>query len=399
MLADPEFANKAREGRADEINVCIACNQACLDFIFSKRVATCLVNPKAGREIEFDVPAPAKRKRIAVVGAGPAGLACAVTAAERGHAVTLYEARGAHRRPAQPRAQRAGQGGVRRDAALLPAPHRPARHRSATGVAPAMRDALASRGFDEIVIATGVTPRTPAIPGIDHASGARATSRSSTARRTAGRRVAVLGAGGIGFDIAEFLTSPPQEVAAEPAHFQAEWGVDAEHRRPRWARPQLGRERQWREARAPGGDAAAQGRPHGPRARRQHRLGAAAAARQAQGGADDGRHLRAGSTTTACTSRWKASERVVPADTIVICAGQEPERALYDELIAARRARPTSSAGRSAPPSSTRCAPSTRARGWPTRSERSLSPSSFTIGERVGVRGSHGRGASFCPSP
>ena len=129
MLADPEFANKAREGRADEINVCIACNQACLDFIFSNRVASCLVNPKAGRELEFDVAPPVARKRIAVVGAGPAGLACAVTAAERGHAVTLYEAAAQDRWPAQPRAQRAGQGGVRRDLALLPGAHGQARRR------------------------------------------------------------------------------------------------------------------------------------------------------------------------------------------------------------------------------------------------------------------------------
>ena len=225
MLADAEFANKARDGRADEINVCIACNQACLDLIFSKRVATCLVNPRAGREIEFDAPPPAKRKKVAVVGAGPAGLACAVTAAERGHRVTLYEAD----------ARIGGQLNLARNVPGKEEFDETLRYYRARierlgidlhlGQRPSA-EALAARGLDEIVIATGVTPRLPDIPGIDHSSCVSYVDILN-GKRSAGRRVAVMGAGGIGFDIAEFLTSAPQEVAASPAHFRAEWGVDA----------------------------------------------------------------------------------------------------------------------------------------------------------------------------
>src|SRR5581483_9490996 len=225
MLADPEFAKKAREGRREEINVCIACNQACLDLIFSKQVATCLVNPSAGREIEFDAPPPARLKRIGVVGAGPAGLACAVTAAERGHKVILYEAQ--LRIGGQLNLARNVPGKEEFDETLRHYRARIARlgidlRLGAKPDAPA----LLAEGFDAIVIATGVTPRVPDIPGIDHAKCASYADILAGAR-DAGRRVAIVGAGGIGFDVAEFLTSARQEVAAAPEHFLAEWGVDA----------------------------------------------------------------------------------------------------------------------------------------------------------------------------
>ena len=222
MLADPEFANKAREGRADEINVCIACNQACLDLIFSRRVATCLVNPKAGREIEFDTPAPASAKRIAVVGAGPAGLACAVTAAERGHAVTLYEAQA--RIGGQLNLARNVPGKEEFDETLRYYRRRIERLGIdlQLGRSPGA-DELAAAGFDAVVVATGVIPRVPAIPGIDHAKCVSYVDILSGAR-TAGRSVVVMGAGGIGFDIAEYLTSAPQEEAAAARAFPGRVG-------------------------------------------------------------------------------------------------------------------------------------------------------------------------------
>ncbi len=326
MLADPEFANKAREGRADEINVCIACNQACRDLIFSKRVATCLVNPKAGREIEFDAPAPALAKRIAVVGAGPAGLACAVTAAERGHAVTLYEAQ----------AKIGGQLNLARNVPGKEEFDETLRYyrRSIERLGVAMQlgrrpsaDELAAAGFDAVVVATGVIPRVPAVAGIGHAKCVSYVDILSGARK-AGPVVAVIGAGGIGFDVAEFLTSAPQEVAAAPEHFRAEWGIDTEI---------AGRGGLSREA------AAAPGRQVVMLQRRSGRMGRGlgvstgwvlrlllAKRKVAQvTGVTYGRIDDAGVHITV-----EGVERVVPADTVVICAGQEPERSLYDELVA-----------------------------------------------------------------
>jgi len=221
MLADPAFAAKAAAGRADEINTCIACNQACLDLIFAHRTATCLVNPRACRELDFPTGPAATRKRIAVVGGGAAGLASAVTAAERGHAVVLYEA--------APEL-----GGQMRLAAAIPGKEfaetiRYFRRRlERLGVALRLgqspsAEALAAGGFDEIVIATGVRPRIPALDGVGHPKVLRYDQVLSGAAR-AGRRVAIIGAGGIGFDTAVFLTTPPG--ATTVGYFLDAWGVD-----------------------------------------------------------------------------------------------------------------------------------------------------------------------------
>jgi 2,4-dienoyl-CoA reductase (NADPH2) len=349
MLADPEFANKARGGRADEINVCIACNQACLDFIFSNRVATCLVNPKAGRELEFDVAPPAGKKRVAVVGAGPAGLACALTAAERGHAVTLYEA--GPRIGGQLNLARNVPGKEEFDETLRYYRVRMGRVgvKIELGVRPDA-GALMAGGFDEIVIATGVTPRPLAVPGADHPSCASYIEILDGSRK-AGPRVAVIGAGGIGFDIAEFLTSPPQDVAAARAYFQAEWGIDAAIAGRGGLLPSGeggGESRRDASPSTPGAS------PHGVGehgAKRQVVMLQRKAERMGRGlGVSTGWVLRlllarrkvaqiAGASYRRIDDDGlhitvEGEERVVPADTIVVCAGQEPERSLYDALIA-----------------------------------------------------------------
>jgi len=228
LLADPEFVKKAAQGRSQEINTCIACNQACLDHIFENKIASCLVNPRAARETELIRTPTATRKRIAVVGAGPAGLACATELAGRGHEVTLID--------------RASEiGGQFNLAKKIPGKeefHETLRYFShqiqKLGVrlelgSPATAESLASRRLDEVVLATGVKPRMPSIPGVTHATVASYLEILS-GHREAGSRVAIIGAGGIGFDVAQFLLHDAHalQTSQDIAAYLKYWGVDSE---------------------------------------------------------------------------------------------------------------------------------------------------------------------------
>jgi 2,4-dienoyl-CoA reductase (NADPH2) len=224
LLADADFVSKAATGRADEINVCIACNQACLDHTFSRQVASCLLNPRACRETELNYPPAGVRKSLAVVGAGPAGLAFSCVAARRGHRVTLFEA-----------AREIG--GQFNMAKRIPGKEEfaetlqyYARQLELSGVevklgTVARLDQLS--GFDEVVLATGVTPRRPSLEGVDHP---RVLSYIDVlqGRVEAGARVAIIGAGGIGFDVAEFLGHRDHGPRGLPrtADFARQWGID-----------------------------------------------------------------------------------------------------------------------------------------------------------------------------
>ncbi|WP_280516168.1 NADPH-dependent 2,4-dienoyl-CoA reductase [Aromatoleum bremense] len=229
LLADPDFARKTRLGLSTEINTCIACNQACLDRIFTDRTATCLVNPRAGREIEFKAGKAAEAKRIAVVGGGPAGMAFAVNAAERGHHVTLFEA--ASQLGGQLNMAKAVPGKSEFNEMLRY--FRVMLEKNWVKIQlgkKATVDDLGGGKFDEVVIATGVLPRTPDIHGINHAK-VLSYIDVLTGRATVGNTVAIIGAGGIGFDVAEFLLGDHDE-GLKPSSFFKAWGVDATNATP-----------------------------------------------------------------------------------------------------------------------------------------------------------------------
>lgn len=223
FLADATFPIKAEQGRADEINVCIACNQACLDHVFQKKRASCLVNPRACHETELRIEATSTPRTICVIGAGPAGLAAATTAAGRGHSVTLIDAA----------EQIGGQFNMARQVPGKEEFNETLRYFTKqielTGVELQLNrkvtDPQELEAFDEIVLATGVTPRELSIEGIKHA---KVLSYVDVLRdrATVGARVAIIGAGGIGFDIAEYLTHDGGDTSLDSKAFMDEWGID-----------------------------------------------------------------------------------------------------------------------------------------------------------------------------
>ncbi|MBY0240854.1 MAG: NADPH-dependent 2,4-dienoyl-CoA reductase [Burkholderiaceae bacterium] len=225
FLADPQFVAKAAAGRSDEINTCIGCNQACLDHTFKNKRASCLVNPRACHETELQYVRKARARKVAVVGAGPAGLSAATVAAECGHQVTLFDASDKV-------------GGQFKVAMQIPGKEEFAetlryftRKLELTGVDVRLntritREALLAGGYDDVIVATGVKVRLPPIPGIEHA---KVLSYLDVLqhKKPVGKRVAIIGAGGIGFDVGEYLLHDPRQPLPMPVeHWTREWGVD-----------------------------------------------------------------------------------------------------------------------------------------------------------------------------
>ncbi|CAI3125554.1 2,4-dienoyl-CoA reductase [Acinetobacter calcoaceticus] len=228
MLADAEFVLKASEGRSDEINTCIGCNQACLDHIFSMKIATCLVNPRACYETELIFKDAQVQKNIAVIGAGPAGLSFAVYAADRGHQVKIFEA--SHQIGGQFNIAKTVPGKEEfyetlryfgRQIELRPNIELVLNHK-------ATYEELSQANFDEIVVATGVTPRQLQFEGIDHPK-VLSYLQVLKERVPVGQRVAIIGAGGIGFDTAEYLTHEGESGSLNPEKFYEEWGIDTQY--------------------------------------------------------------------------------------------------------------------------------------------------------------------------
>ncbi|RMO31674.1 2,4-dienoyl-CoA reductase [Pseudomonas savastanoi pv. phaseolicola] len=329
FLADPEFVNKAAAGHAERINTCIGCNQACLDHTFGGKLTSCLVNPRACHETELNYLPTLQVRKIAVVGAGPAGLAAATVAAQRGHEVTLFDSA----------SEIGGQFNI---AKRVPGKEEFAetlryfRNKvQETGVQLRLGNRvkaadLLGAGFDEVILATGIAPRTPAIPGIDNPM-VLSYLEVILQRKPVGRRVAVIGAGGIGFDVSEFLVHQGVATSLDREAFWKEWGIDT-------------------TLQARGGVAGVKPEVHAP-ARQVfllqrksskvgdglgkttgwiHRTGLKNKQVQMLNAVqylkidDAGLHIRIGED---------GEEKLLAVDNVVICAGQDPLRELYDDLL------------------------------------------------------------------
>jgi 2,4-dienoyl-CoA reductase (NADPH2) len=329
LLADPDFVNKAAAAKPETINTCIACNQACLDHTFKAQLASCLVNPRAGHETTLLIRATPQKKRIAVVGAGPAGLAASTTLAERGHAVTLFDAA-------------SDIGGQFNMARRIPGKEefsetlRYFRGRlQATGVDLKLGSRVAAddlRGFDEVILATGVTPRDPKIPGSD---GPNVLSYVDVLlhQKPVGERVAIVGAGGIGFDVAEYLvTAPGHSPTLDLQEWLAEWGVaDPEQVRGgvTRAKPTPPVRRVTLLQRKPG----KLGKTLGKTTGWIHRAALQMKQVEMIGGVNYERITPQGLFVTYGEARKDG--QLIECDTVVLCAGQEPLRELLSPLQAA----------------------------------------------------------------
>ncbi|MEZ5454944.1 MAG: NADPH-dependent 2,4-dienoyl-CoA reductase [Lysobacteraceae bacterium] len=323
LLADPEWVIKSREGNSHLINTCIACNQACLDHVFENKLASCLVNPRAARELEMPLERTGQPRNLTVVGAGPAGLACAIAAAERGHRVTVIE-------------RSDSLGGQFKLAAKIPGKeefNETLRYYTAQVDAlgielrlgeEATCDLILADSPDVVVVATGVAPRRPDLPGIDHPM--VIDYMQALMGTPIGKRVAVIGAGGIGFDVCEFLSRSVTTGPSEIERWQEEWGVDCNYETGsglRAAKPHESEREIWLLQRSAGRFGARLNKTTGwvHRAALQ-KAGVKTLDKVHYQRIDaDGLHIRRDDATIC-----------LKVDTVILCAGQESQDQLYAQI-------------------------------------------------------------------